>query len=139
MINPPASTPFAMFSPGHAMADGQRGWTQIGDTDPAGDVCTTNPLNNSLSSKNIGDLLNAANITWGGFMGGFNLQTVNANGTTGCARSTWSDVLGSAPTDYIQHHAWFQYYASTGNPTHQRPTSTAMVGFTEPTLDNTAT
>jgi phospholipase C len=92
-----------------------------------------------MTGKNIGDLLNTANITWGGFMGGFNLATTNTNGTTGCARSTWSDVLGSASTDYVQHHAWFQYFSSTANPTHQRPTSTAMVGFTEPTLDNTAT
>ena len=27
-----------------------------------------------MAGKNIGDLLNAANITWGGFMGGFNLS-----------------------------------------------------------------
>jgi len=129
----------------NAIPDGQGGFTMIGDLDPTTDVCTTNALTSTsgptgmMGGKNIGDLLNAANITWGGFMGGFNLQTVNANGTTGCARSTWSDVLGSAPADYVQHHAWFQYYPTTANPTHQRPTSTAMVGFTEPTLDNTAT
>ena len=38
--------------------------------------------------RNIGDLLNVRNITWGWFEGGFNLQTVNANGSTGCARFT---------------------------------------------------
>ncbi|ALL69474.1 Acid phosphatase (plasmid) [Paraburkholderia caribensis MBA4] len=129
----------------NAIPDGQGGVTMIGDLDPTTDTCTaaaqtaTSGPTGMMGGKNIGDLLNAANVTWGGFMGGFNLQTVNANGTTGCLRSTWSDVLGSAPTDYVQHHAWFQYYASTANPTHQRPSSTAMVGFTEPTLDNTAT
>lgn len=129
----------------NAIPDGQGSFTMIGDLDPTTDTCTAAAQTASsgptgmMGGKNIGDLLNAANITWGGFMGGFNLQTVNANGTTGCLRSTWSDVLGSAPADYVQHHAWFQYYASTANPTHQRPTSTAMIGSTEPTLDNTAT
>ncbi len=44
--------------------------------------------------KNIGDLLNAGKVTWGGFMAGFNLETKNANGTTGCKRSTHSTVVG---------------------------------------------
>jgi phospholipase C len=90
------------------------------------------------NNKNIGDLLNGKNITWGGFMGGFNLQTVNANGTTGCARSTFSQVLNATKTDYVQHHAWFQYYASTANLAHTRPSSVAAIGATDP-LDNTAT
>ncbi|SAK60150.1 phosphoesterase family protein [Caballeronia temeraria] len=129
----------------NAIPDGQGSFTMIGDLDPTTDVCTTAAQTASsgptgmMGGKNIGDLLNAKSITWGGFMGGFNLQTVNANGTTGCARSTFSDVLNASPSDYVQHHAWFQYYASTSNPTHQRPSSTAMIGFTEPSLDNTAT
>ncbi|MFC0399180.1 phospholipase C [Paraburkholderia rhizosphaerae] len=127
---------------GNAIPDGQGGFSLIGDLDPAGDACTNQA--NSVGStvmqfsskvKNIGDLLNAKNITWGGFMGGFNLATVNPNGTTGCKRSTFSSVLNSAPTDYVQHHAWFQYFPSTANLTHQRPSSPTMIGFTEPTLD----
>jgi phospholipase C len=131
---------------GNAIPDGQGGFTLIGDLDPAGDVCTnqqdsvgTVVMQYSPQVKNIGDLLNAKNITWGGFMGGFDLTATNPNGTTGCKRTTFSSVLNSAPTDYVQHHAWFQYFPSTANLTHQRPTSTAMVGQTEPTLDNTAT
>jgi phospholipase C len=129
----------------NAIADGQGSFTMIGDLDPTTDVCTaaaqttTSGPTGMMGGKNIGDLLNAKSITWGGFMGGFNLQTVNANGTTGCARSTWSDVLGSAPADYIQHHAWFQYYPTTANPTHQRPSSTAMIGYTDPSLDSGTT
>jgi phospholipase C len=125
--------------------DTQGGWTLIGDADPTGDVCsiaadgaTSTTATASMSSKNIGDLLNAANITWGGFMGGFNLNTVNPNGTTGCNRSTYSSVLGASENDYVQHHAWFQYYASTANLAHTRPTSTALIGYTDP-LDSTAT
>ena len=118
--------------------DGQGGLTLIGDTDPAGDVCSSTTSTVSMTSRNIGDLLNARGITWGGFTGGFNLQTVNANGTTGCKRSTFSSVLNSSPNDYVQHHNWFQYFASTANLAHTRPTSIAMIGATDP-LDSTAT
>jgi phospholipase C len=112
------------------VADGQGGFTQNGDTDPFGDVCSSKSSQVRMTSKNIGDLLNEANINWGSFAGGFNLQTVNTNGTTGCARSTFSAVLGGNVPDYVQHHIWFQYFASTANPTHARPTSTAAIGFT---------
>jgi phospholipase C len=81
-----------------------------------------------LTSKNIGDLLNATNISWGGFMGGFNLTTTNSNGTTGCKRSTMNTVVGATTADYVPHHNWFQYYASTSNPTHARPSAVAAVG-----------
>ena len=118
--------------------DGQGSLTLIGDTDPAGDVCSSTTSTVSMSSRNIGDLLNAKGITWGGFMGGFNLQTVNANGTTGCKRSTFSTVLNASEADYVQHHAWFQYFASTSNLAHTRPTSIATIGMTDP-LDSTAT
>ena len=122
---------------GSVVPDGQGGFTLINDTDPANDICSSaNTV--QMTSKNIGDLLNAKNITWGGFMGGFILQTTNANGTTGCKRSTFSNTLNSSPADYVQHHNWFQYYASTSNPTHARPTSTALIGATDP-LDSTAT
>ena len=122
--------------------DGQGGFTLINDSDPTGDTCSAKPAAGStapvtiqMAGKNIGDLLNTANITWGGFMGGFDLTATNANGTTGCARSTVSPNTNRTVTDYTPHHAWFQYYASTVNPQHTRPSSTAMIGHTEPTLD----
>jgi phospholipase C len=83
-----------------------------------------------MSGKNVGDLLNAARITWGSFMGGFNLSLTNPNGTTGCARSTTSTYTSSNEVDYIPHHAWFQYYQSTQNATHARPSSIAAIGHT---------
>lgn len=110
--------------------DGQGGLTQINDTDPGFDSCSSKTSAVQMTSRNIGDLLNAANISWGGFMGGFNLDLVNANGTTGCARSTFSNVVGASTADYIPHHAWFQYYASTANPTHARPSSIQAIGHT---------
>jgi phospholipase C len=110
--------------------DGAGGLTLINDTDPAGDVCSSKTSQVQMTSKNIGDLLNSANIPWGSFVGGFNLQTINNNGSTGCARSTVSQVVGGAVGDYVPHHVWFQYFTSTANPTHARPTSTKAIGFT---------
>jgi phospholipase C len=107
--------------------DGNGGMTLISDADPAGDVCSgSNTL--AMSGKNIGDLLNAKGISWGFFEGGFNLNIHNANGATGCARSTTSAVTGTRKADYIPHHQPFQYYASTQNLTHVRPTSPLTVG-----------
>jgi phospholipase C len=113
-----------------SIADGQGGLTLIGDTDPAFDQCSSTTSTVKMTSKNIGDLLNAEQISWGGFMGGFNLTLTNANGTTSCARSTVSTVVGSTITDYVPHHAWFQYYTSTANPTHARPSSIEAIGHT---------
>jgi phospholipase C len=105
--------------------------TMIGDPDPIGDVCS-NPTRGQvqMGGKNIGDLLNAAGITWGSFMGGFNLSRMNSDGTTGCKRS--STGLAGATNDYIPHHAWFQYYASTANPKHTPPASVAEIGNSGP-------
>jgi phospholipase C len=105
--------------------------TLIGDADPIGDVCS-NPTRDQaqMGGTNIGDLLNAAGVTWGGFMGGFNLSIVNHNGTTGCLRS--STGLAGTTADYIPHHSLFGYYASTGNPQHTRPASIAEIGNNGP-------
>lgn len=119
--------------------DGQGGFTLINDSDPAGDVCSDPNDMLGMAGANIGDLLNAAGITWGGFMGGFDLTAVNANGTTGCKRSTVSPNTSRTVVDYLPHHAWFQYYASTRNPQHTRPSSVAMIGRTEPVLDGSPT
>ena len=106
--------------------------TEIGDGDPLQDVCSNPTLDQvTMAGKNIGDLLNAKGITWGSFMGGFDLTVVNANGTTGCNRETDPTAPGVpafTSVDYIPHHAWFQYYASTRNPAHARPSSVAAIG-----------
>jgi phospholipase C len=111
------------------VSDGQGGFTLNGDADPFQDVCSSKSSTTAmLTGKNIGDLLNAKNITWGWFQGGFDLSAVNANGTTGCNRSTFSAVLGGFVPDYVQHHQPFQFYASTRNINHTRPSSIAAIG-----------
>jgi phospholipase C len=90
----------------------------IGDPDPYGDTCSSSTRAQiRMSGQNIGDLLNAAGVTWGAFMGGFANCTAESTGVTG---------LNS--TDYIPHHAWFQYWDSTLNANHVGPSSDAMIG-----------
>ena len=106
--------------------------TAIGDADPMGDMCsTTTGELYSMTGQTIGDLLNAQGVTWGFFTQGFDLTVTNSNGTTGCARSTTSAVTNTKKADYIPHHEPFQYYKSTANPTHARPTSVSTVGYTD--------
>ena len=120
------------ISPGSAViSDGDGGYTDIGDADPVGDVCSSTSKAIHMSGTNIGDLLNQAGITWGWFEGGFDLAVKNSNGTTGCSRSTTSAITGVTETDYIPHHEPFQYYNSTANPTHKRPASVNSIGYTD--------
>jgi phospholipase C len=90
----------------------------IGDADPYDDSCSSSTRTQiQMSGQNIGDLLTAAGITWGAFMGGF------AN-----CKAQSTGVTGLSSTDYIPHHAWFQYWQSTLNANHVGPSSDAMIG-----------
>ena len=111
------------------VSDGGAGFSDIGDADPTGDVCSSTSSSIHMTGRNVGDLLSAANVSWGFFEGGFDLTVNNANGSTGCSRSTTSAITNSKKADYIPHHQPFQYYASTANLTHVRPTSPATVGL----------
>ncbi len=102
--------------------------TLISDTDPTGDVCSSKSSNVAMQGSNVGNLLNADGVSWGFFEGGFDLTVKNSNGTTGCARSTTSAVTGATKADYIPHHQPFQYYASTQNAAHTRPSSIGAIG-----------
>lgn len=116
---------------GSEVSDGQGGLTVIGDPDPLYDVCASPTRNQvQMSGQNVGDLLNAQGVTWGWFAGGFDLTRKNTNGTSGCKRRTASSFISNfTSADYVPHHQPFQYYASTANPTHARPTSVDMIGY----------
>jgi phospholipase C len=91
----------------------------INDDDPAGDLASRSPTF-TMTGKNIGDLLNAKNVTWGWFEGGFdNISQAHIGAN------------GSPKADYIPHHEPFQYYPQTANPTHLPPTSVKMIGQTD--------
>jgi phospholipase C len=189
--------------------------TDIGDFDPYLDDCgndaggtvhttTTLEMNSdptaATGNRNIGDLLNAAGVTWGWFGGGFlatTQATFNKDGTLAtpavCGKGrtlhiypsnavyvapnssstpgavvvpnpvspfvTGADihnpsygpdgdptpyttpstgfyisgtggngVAGENGNDYVPHHEPFQFYASTRNPHHLPPSSTAAIG-----------
>jgi len=110
------------------ISDGHGGLTFYGDADPIGDVCSAGSQF-QMGGKNIGDLLSSASITWGFFNEGFDLTIVNPDSSTGCKRSHTSNVTTVKKADYIPHHQPFQYYASTANAQHTRPTSVQMIGF----------
>jgi phospholipase C len=101
--------------------------TLISDVDPLGDACSGSGQVR-MGGQNIGDLLNAAGVSWGFFEGGFDLTLTNSNDSKGCNRSTTSVITGTKKKDYIPHHQPFQYYTSTANLTHTRPTSVATIG-----------
>ncbi len=117
------------YDGGRVVPDGHGNWTMISDLDPTGDVCS-NPMYPTalMAGRNIGDLLNTKGVTWGWFEGGFDLTAKNADGSTGCARTTTSSLINVRSGDYIPHHQPFQYYASTANLQHVRPSSVAAIG-----------
>jgi phospholipase C len=120
--------------------------TLFGDIDPFFDDCSPGGTVKFLG-KNIGDLLNAKGVTWGSFSGGFTPTVTAAEATNGqavCGAShaghpgvaepnaefggTATTNIHAAVTDYIQHHIWGQYYASTSNPHHLPYSSVDMIG-----------
>jgi phospholipase C len=133
--------------------------TDIGDFDPYLDDCGADAGGTVITSatlrmngKNIGDLLNASNVTWGWFQGGFKptqAATFNADGSLNtpakCGAShaghpgvpnpvppfvTGPDIHGPV-SDYVAHHAPFMMYASTSNPHHLPPSSVKTIGSTD--------
>lgn len=114
---------------GEMIPDGGGGYTLTADPDPLGDVCSrTSDALVHMTGRNIGDLLTAANVSWGFFEGGFDLNTVNPNGSTGCRRNSTSPWTKVRKRDYMPHHEPFQYYRSTANPKHIRPASAKVIG-----------
>ncbi|MBV9163412.1 MAG: alkaline phosphatase family protein [Pseudonocardiales bacterium] len=108
------------------------GGTVIGDLDPTFDDCSNGPTV-AMSGPNIGDLLGAHGITWGFFQGGFRPTTPAkaATGAKAACASSHLNVGGGRVNDYSAHHEPFQYYASTANPHHRPPSSTAAIGHTD--------
>jgi len=116
-------------SPNVLIDGGAGSYTVLGDVDPIGDLCSSSKrIQVTMAGRNIGDLLDAANVSWGWFEAGFDVTATNEDGTTGCDRSHSSAITGLPSKDYIAHHAPFQYYPSTANLKHVRPSSIATIG-----------
>jgi len=87
----------------------------IANVQPALDDCPGAAPHITMAGKNVGDLLNAANVSWGWFYGDF-------------AATGFSGTTATCSAIYNSHYDPFQYYASTSNPHHLSPTSISMVG-----------
>jgi phospholipase C len=126
-------TEFGPSSPGagpvgaHSVLNG----TLMGDADPTYDDCSTKTPGQTaaLTGKNVGDLLNTKNITWGWFEGGFT-PSATTSGVATCG-TAHTNIGGASVTDYVPHHEPFQYYPSTANPHHLPPTSVKNIGKTD--------
>ena len=98
---------------GDVISDGSGGYTLYQDLNPLGDTCSTagpyaNNTEAQMSGPNIGMLLNASNVTWGWFQGGFNLMATNPAigtnpATTGCNRTsaTITSLKLNSQGDYV--------------------------------------
>jgi phospholipase C len=111
------------------VAAGNGTFTEIADGDPIGDKCSSTTWGQlHFTGNNIGQMLSKHSVTWGWFEAGFDLTKTNPNGTTGCSRTTMSEVTQVLSADYIPHHQPFQYYTPTANLLHTRPSSVQMIG-----------
>ena len=101
--------------------------TVINDADPGYDDCSAGPTIH-MTGTNIGDLLNAADVSWGWFEGGFRPTTPATITAPAVCGSSHVNVGGATVADYSAHHEPFQYYASTANPHHLSPSGVAEIG-----------
>jgi phospholipase C len=102
--------------------------TLIEDLDPKFDDCSNAQV--MMLGKNVGDLMNAKNITWGWFQGGFTPIKMTPEDKTYCGPAH-NNTAHKSVKDYSAHHEPFQYYKSTANPHHFSPSSIAMIGKTD--------
>src|SRR6478609_9602182 len=117
---------------GHRIVNG----TLVANRDPAYDDCSNHNFSvMAMEGKNIGDLLNSKNISWGWFSSGFTPSIKTEDGQWHCAYSgvqSFNIFKGNnTPIDnYYADVEPFQFYNSTANPHHLPPTFTSMIGFT---------
>jgi phospholipase C len=100
--------------------------TVIGNPDPVRDDCSPSFLPSSglisMVGKNIGNLLNSKNVTWGWFSAGFKPSIKTAEGKWICTSTNHTSFGGWNSHDYYPDVEPFQYYNSTANPHHIPPT-----------------
>ncbi|HUA00595.1 MAG TPA: alkaline phosphatase family protein [Candidatus Aquilonibacter sp.] len=126
-------------APAGNIANAQLTGSLIGDVRPVGDECvltdpglqTANLV--SFSGKTVGDLLNAKNITWGWFEGGFRPTGNDSSNRAICGQHHVGLAGDDAATqssdgDYIPHHEPFQFFATTLNAHHNKPSNPLLIG-----------
>jgi phospholipase C len=100
----------------HVIANG----SIIANVQPYYDDCAAGATPNVvMTGRNVGDLLNAAGVSWGWFYGDFAPVSITTAG--GVTTATCTAI-------YNNHYAPFDYYQSTANPHHLPPSSLAAIG-----------
>ncbi len=111
------------------IANGAIAGALIDDADPAGDDCSDPAATQvTMHGKNVGDLLNSKKVTWGWFEGGFAATSFSGGKAICGAKST--NAAGTTE-DYVPHHQPFQYFSSTANYHHARPSDPRLIGQTD--------
>lgn len=125
-------------NPAGNIANGSNSGAVIGDPRPGFDNCLTTPAVGTagktritVEGKNVGDLLNDRNVSWGWFQGGFGLTGKNADGTPACGAVSTNLAAPAGTSDYIPHHQPFQYFQQTANPNHLPASNPALIGKTD--------
>jgi phospholipase C len=104
----------------------------IGDPRPSLDECWKGGGTTiTVTASNVGDLLNAKNVSWGWFQGGFRPTGTDGAGKAVCG-SSHKNVGGATITDYISHHEPFQYFMQSANPSHVAPANVDEIGHNGP-------
>ncbi|MGA7928181.1 MAG: alkaline phosphatase family protein [Candidatus Sulfotelmatobacter sp.] len=104
--------------------------TMVGNPPAAFDDCAEAQGGSvQMTGKNIGDLLNARQITWGWFAAGFTPTHTTTTGTAICGRSHTASNGQMVPV--YDDPDPFEYYKSTANPHHLPPSALNMVGRTD--------
>jgi phospholipase C len=129
------------------------GGVMQGDAEPRYDECSnaSSPLENvevetskgvketvglptgatgEMTGRNIGNLLNEREVTWGWFQGGF--EPTSHSGTRPICGQTMNNVGNASVQSYVMHHEPFEFYKSTANPYHVAPHSATEVGYSDP-------
>lgn len=109
--------------------------TVVNDPDPAYDDCsdkdhTSENALAAMQGRNIGDVLNSKQVSWGWFQGGFRPSTPwdGKQGDYAKCDTSHTNVGGAAAVDYSPHHSPFEYYRSTSNPHHLPPRNVDEIG-----------
>ena len=91
----------------------------IANVEAGFDDCVTTATGTpvQMTSKNIGDLLNTAGVSWGWFYADFPQST-----------NSQPIPFASCPSTYNSHYDPFQYYKTTSNIHHLPPTSPTVIG-----------
>ncbi|HEY4277112.1 MAG TPA: alkaline phosphatase family protein [Conexibacter sp.] len=105
--------------------------TIYGDPDPKYDECGAGTI--EMHGKNVGDLLNDRDLTWGFFEGGFRSTSnvLSSTSTVAACAQRDTNIGGTSQVSYIPHHQPFEYYLSTSNPRHLPPSSQDAIGATD--------